>query len=277
MTEDQTNCCPSTSQSFSVKLLLKIVVVIAVLYLLVSFRFGILGMSKSSHPQPVIRHVKNLTTPLSMERPAKLSTTLSMERQTQLSTTWSTKRPAKITTTLSTKRPTKLSTTGSTKSSTKWTTTKPMNQDLTAGNFKRKVIIFIGIFTAPKWIIRRNAIRGSWLKQCKEKEIPCLFFTDGQDMRGNKLEEKIYVPLKQEQSLHGDMILAESPGGINFALRYLWMLNWANARYQFEYFLRVDDDYFVCIDRLLSELPHRSKEKLYWGHVHCSPPGLFVL
>ena len=253
MTEDQTNCCPSTSQSFSVNLLLKIVVIIAVLYLLVSFQFGILGMSKSSHPQPVIRHVKNLITTLSTERPAKLSTTLS------------------------TKRPTQLSTTGSTKSSTKWTTTKSMNQDLTAGNFKRKVIIFIGIFTAPKWMIRRNAIRRSWLKQCKEKGIPCLFFTDGQDVHGKKLEEKIYVPLKQEQSLHGDMILAESPGGINFALRYLWMLNWANARYQFEYFLRVDDDYFVCIDRLISELPHRSKEKLYWGHVHCSPPGLFAL
>ena len=51
------------------------------------------------------------------------------------------------------------------------------------------------------------------------------------------------------------------------------MLNWANARYKFEYFLRIDDDYFVCMDRLLFELPHRPREKLYWGYVHCSPPG----
>ena len=236
MTKHRTNCCPSTSKFFLVMLRLKIVVIIAVIYLSVSFLFRL-----ASRPQPVLRHVRNLTTTLSTKRPAKLSKT------------WSTK------------------------SSTKWTTTKPVSRDWTAGDFKReKVIIFIGIFTAPTWMIRRNALRRSWLKQCKEKGIPCLFFTDGQDMHGNKLEEKIYVPLKQEQSLHGDMILAESPGGINFALRYLWMLNWANARYQFEYFLRVDDDYFVCIDRLISELPHRSKEKLYWGHVHCSP-GLFVL
>ena len=138
---------------------------------------------------------------------------------------------------------------------------------------KREVLIFVGIVSAPQKVFRRNAVRRSWLKECKDKGIPCLFFTDYQDMHGNKLPEHIYVPLHQEQLLHGDMILAQSPGGINFARRYLWMLNWANVRYKFKYFLRIDDDYFVCMDRLLLELPHRPKEKLYWGHVHCSPPG----
>ena len=138
---------------------------------------------------------------------------------------------------------------------------------------KREVLIFVGIISAPQLIFRRNAVRRSWLKECKDKGIPCLFFTDYQDMHGNKLPEHIYVPLHQEQLLHGDMILAQSPGGINFARRYLWMLNWANVRYKFKYFLRIDDDYFVCMDRLLLELPHRPKEKLYWGHVHCNPPG----
>ncbi len=140
---------------------------------------------------------------------------------------------------------------------------------------KKHVIIFVGIISAPQLIFRRNALRRSWLKQCKKKGIPCLFFTDSQDMHGSKLPLHIHVPLHQEQLLHGDLILAESPGGINFARRYLWMLNWANARYKFEYFLRVDDDYFVCMDRLLLELPHRPRTKLYWGHVHCSPPGIY--
>lgn len=138
---------------------------------------------------------------------------------------------------------------------------------------KTKVIIFIGIISAPHLIFRRNALRRSWLKECKRKGIPCLFFTDNQDMHGNKLPLHIHVPLHQEQLIHGDLILAESPGGVNFARRYLWILNWANARYQFKYFLRVDDDYFVCINRLLLELPHRRRKKLYWGHVHCTPPG----
>ena len=144
----------------------------------------------------------------------------------------------------------------------------------TGGHFarKKKVIIFVGIMSAPRLISRRNALRKSWLTQCIG--IPCLFFSDSQDMYGNKLPDNIYMPLQQEQLLHKDLILAQSPGGINFALRYLWILNWANARYQFEYFLRMDDDYFVCMDRLLLELPHRSREKLYWGYVHCSPPGI---
>ena len=138
---------------------------------------------------------------------------------------------------------------------------------------KRRVILFVGIISAPRLIFRRNALRANWVKQCKKKGIPCMFFTDGQDMHGNKLPLDIQIPLHQEQLLHGDMILAESPGGVNFARRYLWMLNWANARYKFEYFLRIDDDYFVCMDRLLLELPHRPRDKLYWGYVHCSPPG----
>ena len=140
-------------------------------------------------------------------------------------------------------------------------------------NEKKRVILFVGIISAPQLISRRNALRASWVNECKKKEIPCLFFTDGQDMHGNKLPLHVQIPLHQEQLLHGDMILAESPGGINFARRYLWMLNWANAWYKFKYFLRIDDDYFVCMDRLLFELPHRPREKLYWGYVHCSPPG----
>ena len=139
---------------------------------------------------------------------------------------------------------------------------------------KKRAIIFVGIFSAPQQILRRNALRKSWLNRCKENGIPCLFFTDGRDMRGNKLPEHIYMPLEKEQRLHKDLILAQSPGGINFALRYLWMLNWAIERYSFDYFLRVDDDYFVCMDRLLFELPRRPRTKLYWGYIHCSPPGI---
>ncbi|XP_046851673.1 uncharacterized protein LOC124445001 [Xenia sp. Carnegie-2017] len=138
---------------------------------------------------------------------------------------------------------------------------------------KKKVIIFVGIMSAPQRKERRNAIRTTWLKQCRKNSIPCLFFTDARDMYGNLLPPTIRAPLMKEQSIHRDLILAQSPGGINFALRYLWMLNWANSRYKFEYFLRVDDDYFVCMDRLVRELPYRSQKKLYWGYVHCSPPG----
>ena len=41
------------------------------------------------------------------------------------------------------------------------------------------------------------------------------------------------------------------------------------AKFDFRYLLRIDDDYFLCLKRLLSELPTRPKKNLIWGHFHC--------
>lgn len=138
---------------------------------------------------------------------------------------------------------------------------------------KKDVTIFVAIISAPRWSTRRDAIRSTWFKKCSENGVPCFFFTDSQDMQGKVLTSAFLEPLQQEQSLHGDLILTQSPGGINFALRYLWILGWANERYSFQYFLRIDDDYFVCMDRLVRELQYRPRDKLYWGYMHCQPPG----
>lgn len=35
--------------------------------------------------------------------------------------------------------------------------------------------------------------------------------------------------------------------------------------------MRIDDDHFLCVDRLLRELRDRPKNGLYWGFVHCQP------
>lgn len=141
---------------------------------------------------------------------------------------------------------------------------------------RKRILMFIAIMSAPERIHRRNALRRSWLRQCQYHNTSCYIFTDAQDMNGKRLPEHIYVSLEQEQFLHQDLILAESPGGINFARRYLWIINWANKKYSFDFLLRVDDDYFICMDRLFLELPFRkTTKKLYWGHVHCFPPGKF--
>lgn len=56
---------------------------------------------------------------------------------------------------------------------------------------------------------------------------------------------------------------------MNFALRLLWMLKYFTHNYDFDFFLRVDDDYFVCLQHLLTELPQRPKTALWWGWIHC--------
>ena len=48
------------------------------------------------------------------------------------------------------------------------------------------------------------------------------------------------------------------------------MLKYFTRIYNFDFFLRVDDDYFVCLHHLLTELPHRPTTALYWGWIHCN-------
>ena len=44
---------------------------------------------------------------------------------------------------------------------------------------------------------------------------------------------------------------------------------WATAKFNFVYLLRVDDDYFVCLEKLKAELYHRPRKTLIWGSYHC--------
>ncbi len=54
-------------------------------------------------------------------------------------------------------------------------------------------------------------------------------------------------------------------------MRLIWILKWVTANYKFDFFLRIDDDHFLCLDRLVAELPHRPTASLYWGFIHCRP------
>ena len=45
----------------------------------------------------------------------------------------------------------------------------------------------------------------------------------------------------------------------------------ALTHYDFEYFLRMDDDYFFCLENLLHEVPLPMIKQFHWGWVHCIP------
>ena len=91
-----------------------------------------------------------------------------------------------------------------------------------------------------------------------------MFITDG------LIEDHVQRNLTiHEKYLHKDLELMPMRGGWQFGLRFLNFIKWAVAKFDFEYFLRIDDDYFLCLKRLLSELPMRPKENLVWGYFHC--------
>ncbi|XP_047138579.1 uncharacterized protein LOC100208400 [Hydra vulgaris] len=127
-------------------------------------------------------------------------------------------------------------------------------------------ILVIGILSKLNEFNRRSAIRFTWLKTCKENEalVYCRFFTDSPENESNNTKLKI----KTEIEKYGDIVFMPFKGGHNFGLRLVWMLNWF-SEYSFNYFLRIDDDYFLCLESLLLELPSRPKRGLYWGYIHC--------
>ncbi len=140
---------------------------------------------------------------------------------------------------------------------------------------KRKLLLLVVIRSAPSRLDRRNAIRDTWMKECqRNRNAACWFITDGQDPKGQPLEGVERIKLENEIRVYGDILLAEAPGGVNFAVQYLWMLEWANKTYDFQYFLRLDDDYFICFRKLMKELKGRpSQQNFQWGWLHCELEG----
>lgn len=70
------------------------------------------------------------------------------------------------------------------------------------------------------------------------------------------------------------MVLQPLSGGREFGLRFLHQIRWATAQFNFKYFLRADDDYFICLSKLIHELEYRPKKNLLWAFFHCEGEGL---
>ena len=74
----------------------------------------------------------------------------------------------------------------------------------------------------------------------------------------------------KEKDKYKDIKLQPLKGGRGqFGFRFLNQIKWAAAKFNFQYLLRIDDDYFLCPKRLLFELPLRPKQNLVWGFFHC--------
>lgn len=116
---------------------------------------------------------------------------------------------------------------------------------------------------------RRETIRESWLAWGDER-VQVRFFTKAP--AAGSAEEAV---LRGESVVHGDVVLMDISPGMNFGLKLVWAMRWMNDHFTFELFLRLDDDYFLCLRRLLGELSATSEEraqplKVYAGHMYCN-------
>jgi len=77
-----------------------------------------------------------------------------------------------------------------------------------------------------------------------------------------------YHSLLEESNRYGDIRFQELNGGFEFGVRYLNHLVFSFLNYQFEYMMRLDDDYFFCMERFLHELPLPMVPRFHWGWTH---------
>ena len=122
---------------------------------------------------------------------------------------------------------------------------------------KHHLKLIVAVLSAPIRIDRREGIRRTWMKECGSPDILCRFFTDSL----SDMEPNVKEVLVNESLRFGDIQFMPVPKGYNFGRRILWLLEWSSKHYEFDFFLRMDDDYFLCVRRLLFELPFRSQKR----------------
>ena len=122
---------------------------------------------------------------------------------------------------------------------------------------KKHLKLIVAILSAPIRFDRREGIRRTWMSECTSGEVVCRFFTDSL----SDMEPKVQTALTNENARYGDIEFMPIPKGYNFGLRLLWLMEWSVERYEFDFFLRMDDDYFVCLKRLLFEIPFRPQKR----------------
>ena len=83
--------------------------------------------------------------------------------------------------------------------------------------------------------------------------------------------DKFYQMLQEESLKYKDIRFQTLGGGFDFGKRMLNHLMYALTHYEFDYFLRMDDDYFFCLENFLHEVPLPMIKQFHWGWVHCIP------
>lgn len=132
------------------------------------------------------------------------------------------------------------------------------------GKPKEKILLANGIFSGPSNVERRDVTRASWLKWEDNTTHTRFWLMD------------FYTPeeltaIEAENNQHGDMVIIPAWGPQGFVDRFMTFFNIILANYDFDFAFRIDDDNFICLDRLKKELPFRPKELYFAGHFHCFP------
>lgn len=112
---------------------------------------------------------------------------------------------------------------------------------------------------------RRDAIRKTWAKDHKSMTLNILvrfaLGTEGVATEGMEI-------IEAEEAAHGDLLLLPNlqESYANLTRKVLTSIVALDARFEFSYLLKCDDDTFLVLETVVKELSQRSdKRSLYWG------------
>lgn len=129
------------------------------------------------------------------------------------------------------------------------TTLKP----ITSSNAPTLKLLVI-IISAVKNQNRRDAIRETWAQV--NGDVKVLFITSQDQL------------LNIESLEHNDILKVDVPDEYQLLSHKLLKSFNSVVNINFEYLLKCDDDTFVNIPKVVSELEHVPKNKLYWGYFY---------
>ncbi|XP_006738129.1 beta-1,3-galactosyltransferase 4 [Leptonychotes weddellii] len=127
--------------------------------------------------------------------------------------------------------------------------------------------LLILVCTAPENLNQRNAIRASWggLREARGLRVQTLFLL-GEPGLWHPTREPHDIDLVREAAAQGDILQAAFRDSYrNLTLKTLSGLNWANKHCSMaRYILKTDDDVFVNVPELVSELIRRGGHWEQW-------------
>lgn len=104
------------------------------------------------------------------------------------------------------------------------------------------------------------------------------FFSDAPppDSPPSLEDRAIWAQLAKESKIHSDVVLQPLPSGYGdkehnlYAVRARYQIKWALRQMpNMTFFLRIDDDSFLCLHKLIYELKSSPREQFFWGRFWC--------
>ena len=130
---------------------------------------------------------------------------------------------------------------------------------------KKDTFLFIMVLTSPKGKERRYALRKTWLSDIKtlNSSVIARFIIGVRDLPQEDIKN-----LEEENKRYNDILFLPDFKDSYYELtnKVLQTFKWIDQNVNSSYLLKVDDDSFVRLDVIISELKSTSPRKnLYWG------------